>query len=149
MDRMLQALELVATLASALFAGAALYINVAEHPARMTLETRMAALQWAPSYKRATLLQAPLALLSLVSGTGAWLLGAGVLWLVAALLIGLVVAFTFDVVMHTDRQLLDPHRDVSSAETRSLLEKWNKLHAVRTALSLVASIIYLWLLHEA
>ena len=146
---MLQVLQLIATLAAALFAGAALYINVAEHPARMTLETRMAALQWAPSYRRATLLQAPLALLSWVSGTGAWLLGADVLWLVAAILIGLVVPFTFAIVMPTNHQLLDPRRDLSSAETRSLLEKWSKLHAVRTALSLVATVIYLWLLHEA
>jgi len=146
---MLQILQLIAALAAALFAGAALYINAAEHPARMALETRMAALQWAPSYRRATLLQAPLAILSFLSGAGAWLLGAGVLWLVAALLIGLVVPFTFAIVMPTNRQLLDPRRDLSSVETRSLLEKWNKLHAVRTALSFVASIIYLWLLHEA
>lgn len=145
---MLQALQLIATLAATLFAGAALYINIAEHPARMTLETRMAALQWAPSYRRATLLQAPLAMLSLVCGTGAWLLGADVLWLVAALLIGLVVPFTLVIVMPTNRQLLDPGRDLNSAETRLLLEKWNRLHAVRTALSLVASIIYLGLLHE-
>jgi len=144
---MLQALQFIATLTATLFAGAALYINVAEHPARMTLETRMAALQWAPSYRRATLLQAPLAMLSLVSGIGAWLLGADVLWFVAALLIGLVVPFTLVVVMPTNRQLLDPRRDLTSPETRSLLEKWNVLHAVRTALGFAASIIYLWLLH--
>ena len=51
---MLQAFEFIAALCAALFAGAALYINLAEHPARMGLETRMAVLQWAPSYKRAT-----------------------------------------------------------------------------------------------
>ena len=51
-------IEFVAALTAGLFAGAALYINVAEHPSRMGLETRMAALQWAPSYKRATWLQA-------------------------------------------------------------------------------------------
>jgi Domain of unknown function (DUF1772) len=143
---MLRALELIATLAATLFAGAALYINVAEHPSRMALETRMAALQWAPSYKRATLLQAPLAMLSLVCGTAAWLLGANVGWLLAALLIGIVVPFTLFVVMPTNRQLLDPGRDLASPETRSLLEKWNKLHGVRTALSLAASITYMWLL---
>ena len=59
---MLEAIQFIASLTAALFAGAALYINVAEHPARMALETRHAALQWAPSYKRATLLQAPLAM---------------------------------------------------------------------------------------
>src|SRR5882762_8889723 len=99
MSATLPALEFVATLAGALFAGAALYINVAEHPARMGLETRMAALQWAPSYKRATWLQAPLALLSLACGIAAWLLGAGIAWLIAALLIGAVVPFTFAVIM--------------------------------------------------
>ena len=146
---MLLALQLLATLAATLFAGAALYINVAEHPSRMSLETRLAALQWAPSYRRATRLQAPLALLSFASGTAAWLVGADVMWLVAAILMGVVVPYTFVVVMPTNRRLLDPARDLASAETRLLLEKWNRLHAVRTVLSLGASIIYLWLLHEA
>ena len=146
---MLQALQFMATFAAVLFAGAALYVNVAEHPARMGLETEMAALQWAPSYKRATLLQAPLALVSFVAGTAVWLLGAGVWWFVAALLIGAVVPFTFIVVMPTNDKLLSPGRDLTSAETRELLQKWGKLHAVRTVLSLVASVIYLWLLREA
>ena len=121
---MRQALEFIATFAAMLFAGAALYINVAEHPARMSLETRMAALQWAPSYKRATLLQAPLALLSLVAGTGAWLLGGTGWWLVAALLIGAVVPVTFLLIMPTNRKLLAPDRDLSSMDTRELLQKW-------------------------
>jgi hypothetical protein len=146
---MLQTLQIIATLAATLFAGAALYINVAEHPSRMILETRVAVLQWAPSYKRATLLQAPLAMLSFVSGTAAWLLGADVGWFVAACCIGIVVPFTLVVVMPTNRQLLDPGRALAPAETRSLLQKWNKLHAVRTALSLAASIIYVCLLHGA
>ena len=65
---LLMLLKFIATFAAAMFAGAALYINVAEHPARMTLDTRSAAAQWAPSYQRATWMQAPLALLSLVTG---------------------------------------------------------------------------------
>ena len=146
---MIHALEFVVTFTAILFAGAALYINVAEHPARMGLETKLAALQWAPSYKRATLLQAPLALMSFAGGTTAWLLGANVWWFVAALFIGAVVPFTFIVVMPTNHKLLEPDRDLTSVETRKLLEKWGNLHAVRTALSLVASILYLWLLREA
>ena len=146
---MLLALQLLATLAATLFAGAALYINVAEHPSRMSLDTRLAALQWAPSYRRATRLQAPLALLSFAAGTAAWLVGANLMWLVAAILMATVVPYTLVVVMPTNRRLLDPGRDLASAETRLLLEKWNRLHAVRTVLSLGASIIYLWLLQEA
>jgi uncharacterized membrane protein len=146
---MLQVLQLIATFAAVLFARGALYINVAEHPARMELETRMAALQWAPSYKRATLLQVPLALVSFVAGLAAWLAGGNLWWLVAALFIGAVVPFTFVVVMPTNHKLLEPNRDLASADTRQLLEKWGKLHAVRTMLSLTASVIYLWLLREA
>jgi uncharacterized membrane protein len=136
-------LEFLATYSGALFAGAALYINVAEHPARMGLDTRMAVLQWAPSYRRATWLQAPLALLSLVSGVSAWLLGAGTSWLIGALLIGAVVPFTFAVIMPTNNALLATDRDLASGETRALLVRWGRLHAVRTVLSLAGAAIYL------
>jgi hypothetical protein len=140
---MIQALEFLAVLSAALFAGAALYINVVEHPARMGLETKLAAAQWAPSYKRATWLQAPLALLSFICGVAIWLLGAGVAWLVAALLIGAVVPFTFGIIMPTNHQLLAPGRDLASPETRDLLVRWGQLHAVRTALSVAATLVYL------
>ena len=146
MSALVSTLEFAATLTGALFAGAALYISVAEHPARMSLETRTAALQWAPSYKRATWLQAPLALVSLVCGVAAWLLGAGSGWLVAALLVGAVVPFTFAVIMPTNNRLLAAGRDLDSSETRALLVRWGRLHTVRTALSLVGATIYLCLL---
>ena len=72
--------------------------------------------------------------------------GRGVTWLVAAILIGAVVPFTFIVIMPTNHQLLAPGRDLASSETRALLERWGKLHAVRTALSLLATVLCIWLL---
>ena len=135
-------LQFVATLCAALFAGAALYINIAEHPARMTLDTQVAASQWAPSYKRATWLQAPLAGISFATAALAFLLGAGIAWLVGALLIGAVIPFTLVVIMPTNHKLLAPGRDRASAETRSLLESWARLHAVRTAMSLLAAALF-------
>ena len=143
MSPLVSTLEFMATLTGSLFAGAALYVNVAEHPARMGLETRMAALQWAPSYERATWLQAPLALVSLICGVAAWLLGAGFSWLIAALLVGSVVPFTFAVILPTNNKLLAPGRDLGSTETRALLVRWGKLHAVRTVLSLFGAAVYL------
>jgi hypothetical protein len=142
---MLILLKFIATFSAAVFAGAALYINVAEHPARMTLDTRFAAAQWAPSYRRATWMQAPLALLSLVTGVASWLLGGGLGWAIAALLIGAVVPFTLIGIMPTNKALLAPGRDLGAAETRILLAHWAKLHWVRTALSLAATILYLCL----
>ena len=140
---MLVVFQFLAVLCCILFAGAAIYINLVEHPARMGCDTKTAATVWAPSYKRATVMQAPLAVISFLAGVVAWLLGGGLLWLIGAVLIGLVVPFTFIAVMPTNHQLLAPGRDLSSVETRSLLEKWGRLHAVRSALSFLASIMYL------
>ena len=139
----LQVLQFIATLACSLFAGAALYINVVEHPARMSCGTRVAASEWAPSYRRATWLQAPLAMVGLLSGVTAWLLGSSVWWLVGGLLLGLVVPFTLLVIKPTNTQLLSPTLDLESEQTRELLTRWSTLHAVRTVLSLVALVIFL------
>lgn len=143
---MLAFVQFVAVLCCMLFAGAAIYINLVEHPARMSCDTKTAVTVWAPSYKRATLMQAPLASISFLAGVGAWLFGGGLLWLIGAVLIGLVVPFTFMAVMPTNNKLLAPGRDLSAAETRSLLEKWGRLHAVRSLLSFLASLVYLILL---
>ena len=141
---MQSALEILATLASGLFAGAATYINMVEHPARMRLDTAMAAAQWAPSYARATLMQAPLAVIGLLSATAAWWMDAGTVWLVAGLLLGSVVPFTLIVIMPTNNRLLDPSRDRNSSETRALLDHWAKLHAVRSVLGLAAFVLCAW-----
>jgi hypothetical protein len=141
---MLHLAQFVATLSAAIFAGAAVYINVVEHPARMSLDTRAAALEWALSYRRATWMQAPLALVSLVAGLAAWWLGGGAAWGIAAVLIGAVVPFTLLGIMPTNRRLLAPGRDLACAETRELLERWARLHGVRTGLSLLAAAAGAW-----
>ena len=140
---MIALLQFIATLSAGLFAGAALYINVAEHPARMSLDTRAAAKQWAPSYKRATWLQAPLALLSLISGAAVWFLGGSAYWAIAAALVGAVVPVTFLIIFPTNNRLLESNRDLSSPETQQLLHRWGYLHAIRTALSIAGTAIYL------
>jgi uncharacterized membrane protein len=105
-------------------------------------------MQWAPSYQRATWMQAPLALVSFAAGTAAWLFDAGGLWLVAALLIGTVVPFTLVVIMPTNNALLAPGRDLASEETRDLLVRWGRLHGVRSVLSLVSSPLFMALLRR-
>ena len=146
---MLQTAQLLAIVCCNLFAGAAIYINLVEHPAHLGCDTKTAATAWAPSYKRATVMQAPLAVLSFFAGVAAWLLGGDILWLFGAVLIGAVIPFTFIAIMPTNHRRLAPGRDLASPETRRLLEKWGRLHAVRSALSLLASVVYLVLLLRA
>jgi uncharacterized membrane protein len=75
-------------------------------------------------------------------------MGAGSGWLMAALLIGVVVPFTFVVVMPTNHELLASGRDLDAAETRMLLMRWRSLHAVRTVLSVVSTAVYFWLVRD-
>jgi hypothetical protein len=119
-------LKLLATFSCALFAGAALYITVAEHPTRLKQETKRAAEQWVPGYAPAARMQAPLAVISLATGAIAWLAGGDIGWLIAALVIGLVVPFTLLVIKPTNDRLFERDRDLSSRETRELLERWGE-----------------------
>src|SRR5215471_10851044 len=141
---MVQVAQFIAALATTLFAGAAIYINLVEHPARMGCSTAVAAAVWAPSYERATFMQASLAIIGFIAGGAAWLLGAGPMWLVAACFIGAVVPVTLIVIFPTNKRLLEPGRDLSSPETRQLLVKWGRLHGIRSVLSLIAAVIYTW-----
>ena len=134
---------LTATLAAALFAGAAIYINLVEHPARLSCGTELAARQFAPSYRRATVMQVSLALVATLAGLGQWVSGAGAAWLAGALCIFAVIPFTLIVILPTNNKLLEPGRDKSSSETRRLLEAWGQLHAVRSLLGLAAALVYL------
>lgn len=136
-------LEFMATLCSALFAGAAVYINIVEHPARMSCGTELAATEWAPSYTRATWMQAPLAAVGFVSALGAWLAGSGNSWLIGGVVLGLVVPFALVVIKPTNKRLLATDLNKLSEEARTLLDKWNALHGVRTALSVAALVVFL------
>ena len=135
--------ELIATLCAALFAGAALYINLVEHPARMSLGTGPALAEWAPSYHRATLMQAPLALVGALAGAAAWLAGGGAGWLAGGVMLGLVIPITLVVIFPTNRELLDPATAGNLDRAGVLLGRWNRLHALRTMLSTVALLIFL------
>jgi len=134
---------IVATVCAGLFAGAAIYINAVEHPARLSCGTELAVREFAPSYHRATLLQVPLALVG--CGTGlwsAWLRGD--VWVAsAAILLIAVVPFTLVAILPTNKQLLDPTLDPRSQRARDLLVRWGRLHAVRSALSATAFLVFL------
>lgn len=141
--------QFIAVLSCTLFAGAALYINVAEHPARLACGTELAATVFGASYRRAAPLQVFLALTATMTGFLSWWMDGRVLWFVGAMVIFAVIPFTLIAIKPTNRQLLDPGLDRTSTTTRRLLRKWGLLHAVRTILSFAASCIFLSLMVRA
>jgi Domain of unknown function (DUF1772) len=137
-------LLLLATACAGLFCGAALYVNLVEHPARISCGQELAVREFAPSYQRATIMQASLAIAGLAFGLGAaWQLHAG--WVVAsAVLLGASVPFTLVIILPTNKKLLNSALDPQSTQAADLLRRWNRLHGVRTALSAASFGLFLW-----
>jgi hypothetical protein len=137
-------LEIVATLCAGLFSGAAIYITLVEHPARLECGTALAVTEFGPSYRRATVMQASLAGLGFLAALAAWVQGAGLPVLLGGVLLGLVIPFTLLVMLPINKRLLDPGLDPDSAEAAALLDRWGRLHAVRSVMSGVAFGVLAW-----
>lgn len=134
-------LVVFATACSGLFAGAAIYVSAVEHPARLSCGPELALREFAPSYRRGTILQASLALIGSTTGlVSAWQTGDSQL-LVGSTLLAAVVPFTLLVILPTNKRLLDPTLDAEGA--RVLLARWGRLHAVRSVLGFLAFMTFL------
>jgi uncharacterized membrane protein len=138
--------ERKATLAAALFAGASVYINLVEHPARMQAGTQVALTEFAPSYHRATVTQVTLASVGFLSALAAWKLRSDSRWLIGGGLLVSVIPFTALAILPTNKQLLDPATADDPELAERLLIRWGKLHAVRSVLSLASLLLFLFLL---
>ena len=141
---------ILAAACSGLFAGAALYINVAEHPARMMSGVEAALRQWAPSYKRAAVMQASLAVLGSAAALVEWMRGGSQAFLAGALLLFAVVPITLIVIRPTNDRLLRLHDQLRGGavplameEAKRLLRRWNALHAIRSILGLASFVVML------
>jgi uncharacterized membrane protein len=139
-------LEILATLAAGLFAGAAIYIDLAEQPARKKIDIAAALTEWRPSYKRAAVVQPLLAAVGFLSALAAWLMGASLWWLVGGVLLVAVIPYTLIVVFPTNDKLLDPAIDKNPDLARQLLIRWGRLHTVRSIMSLAAFLGFMLLL---
>jgi Domain of unknown function (DUF1772) len=141
--------EILATLACGIFAGAAIYVNLVEQPARLSCGIALAITAWRPSYQRGTVMQASLALVgSILAFYSAWL-SRDLEWLIGGALLFAVVPFTLLVIFPTNKKLQSPELDVTSKEAERLLRLWGQLHAVRSVLGLVAFAVLLYALKSS
>ena len=135
---------LVALIAAAAFTGAAFYVNVAEQPARLSLDDRALLAEWKPSYKRGAAMQAPLALLGCLFGIIAWSQTSHPGFLIGGIAILVPWPWTLLAIKPVNDTLLATEIDQAGPPTRALVVKWGALHGMRTALGALATIAFLW-----
>jgi hypothetical protein len=135
--------QLALTIA-AVFTGAAIYISNAEQPARLQLDDRSLLAEWKPAYKRGYMMQASLAIVGGGLGLVAYFSSLDWRWLLGAAVLLANWPHTIFVIMPTNRHLVNTPAEAATAETRRMLERWGTLHAGRSALGLVATLVFLW-----
>jgi Domain of unknown function (DUF1772) len=138
------AFGLLALIAAASFTGVALYVNVAEQPARLLLDDRALLIEWKSSYKRGAAMQAPLALAGCLLGLMAWWQTSHPGFLIGAVAMIAPWPWTLIGIKPTNDALLAIQPDEAGPQTRALVVKWGVLHGVRTAFGALATAAILW-----
>ena len=137
-------LALIALVSATLFTGAAVYITLVEHPARLRLDDASLLAQWQPSYKAALPIQAGLAVLGGVIGLIVWYRWGDWQWLAGGLVLLANWPFTMFAIMPTNKRLLAVRKEEATAETRAMLLRWGALHNVRSALGTMSMLLFAW-----
>lgn len=137
-------LGLLALLSAALFTGAAIYVSLVEHPARLELSPGALLRQWRPSYQRGAAMQGSLAMIGGVLGLIAWWSGSDWRLLIGSLLLLANWPYTIFVIMPVNNTLKAIREGEANEETRDLLRQWGKLHGVRSVLGAASAVTLLW-----
>jgi hypothetical protein len=139
--RLLPALALA--LAAAFF-GIALYINVAEQPARLALADMPLLEQWKTSFGVGFVLQGSMTIAAGLAGLGAWWAHRDWRWAAGGLLMLANWPWTLLVIAPINAALLAIPAAAAGPASRALIEQWGGVHGGRTALSFVAAGLFVW-----
>jgi hypothetical protein len=136
-------LTTLALTSAAVFAGAAIYVSLVEHPARLMLDDVALLKEWKPSYAKGKMMQAALALLAGGLGLAAFYVEHRLAAAIGAVLILANWPFTLWVIAPTNNALNATVEPDAGAASRTLLLKWGRLHAVRTWLGIASTCAFL------
>jgi hypothetical protein len=89
-------------------------------------------------------MQAPLVLVGFLLGLFAWRQTTDWRWLLGAVVLAANWPYTLFVIMPTNRQILSTSSASAGLTSRALIERWGRLHAVRTLLGFTGTLIFFW-----
>jgi Domain of unknown function (DUF1772) len=129
---------------AAAFFGIALYINLAEQPARLALADGPLLEAWKISFGVGFILQSSLTIAAALAALATWWLRRDWRWLVGGLLMIANLPWTLIVVAPINNALIAISIDGAGPASRALIEQWGFVHSGRTAVSLLAVGMFLW-----
>jgi hypothetical protein len=142
--RMAETLAHLALVIAAAFTGAAVYVNFVEHPARRLLDPSAALAEWQPAYRRGAAMQSSMATVGFMLAAAAGFLGAGPFVIAGAVLMIAPWPWTYLAIMKLNTRMLSMVPSDAPANMHAMLDRWNALHGVRTALGAGATLCLLW-----
>ncbi len=98
--------------------------------------------QWKPAYKHGAAMQGSLALIGTILGLIAWWQSGNGLWLAGSVSLITPWPFTLLLIKPTNDALLATDPQQAGPASHALIEKWGRLHAVRTALGVLATVLF-------
>lgn len=135
-------LHTFALIISGLFAGGAMMQTVVDHPARLSVNGACAVDQMQRSLNRADPYMPALATIGALTCFGAFLMGAPINNLFAALLFVGIGLHTFAFIIPINKQILGvevSHHDIGP--TLTLMQRWGFFHTFRSVAGLLALIL--------
>jgi anthrone oxygenase-like protein len=137
---------LLALIAAAMFFGAALYINLVEQPARLTLGDRAMMSEWIPSNRRGFLMLAICAIAAALLAYVDFSRTADTRWLIGAVVMLFSLPYAFYVMLPTT--ILLGGTPAAGDETRGLMRDWGLLEWAQAAIGLCGCAIFGWALAQ-
>ena len=129
---------------AAAFFGIALYISIAEQPARLVLEAGAALAQWQTSFAVGIALQGSLTVIAGIAGLAAWWLLRDWRFGLGGMLMLANWPWTLVMIAPINTALGAILPASAGPQSQQLIADWGAVHNGRVALSLLALLLYLW-----
>src|SRR5215467_14526007 len=120
-------LEVLTTLSAALFSGAAIYINLVEHPARTECGVHLAVTEFRASYKKGAVFMGSLLMIGCLCAAAVWLLNSNAWWLIGASFLLIPIPYTLVFILPINKRLLATNLQNGADLELNLLMRWGKL----------------------